>query len=105
MAQAKVEIIVQDQQVDKLRGKLVELQRGLKIQYDIDGRPIDIVIDKSLNLQKQLRLLTAELRKTKEGSLKILILMLLFHNLKKILKLHLVLLKSEYKRDSIFLLQ
>ena len=68
MAQANVEVKVQSQDLDKLRGKLVELQKGLKIQYDIDGKPIDVVIDKSLNLQKQVRLLTAELRKTKEGT-------------------------------------
>lgn len=68
MAQANVEVKVQSQDLDRLRGQLVELQKGLKIQYDIDGKPIDIVIDKSLNLQKQIRLLTAELRKTKEGT-------------------------------------
>lgn len=68
MAQANVEVKVQSQELDQLRGKLVELQKGLKIQYDIDGKPIDVVIDKSLNLQKQVRLLTAELRKTKEGT-------------------------------------
>lgn len=68
MAKAEVEVVVKGQQVDQLKGKLVELQKGLKIQYDISGKPIDIVIDKSINLQKQLRLLTQELRKTKEGT-------------------------------------
>ena len=68
MAQANVEVKVQSQDLERLKGQLVELQKGLKIQYDIDGKPIDVVIDKSLNLQKQVRLLTAELRKTKEGT-------------------------------------
>lgn len=68
MAQANVEVKVQSQDLDRLKGKLVELQKGLKIQYDINGKPIDIVIDKSLNLQKQIKLLTAELRRTKEGT-------------------------------------
>ena len=56
-----------DQTVQKL-GQLKDLGRGLKIQYDIDGRPIDVVLDKSLNLQKQVKILTAELRRTKEGT-------------------------------------
>ena len=56
-----------DQTVNKL-GQLRDLGRGLKIQYDIDGRPVDIVIDKTLNLQKQAKILTAELRRTKEGT-------------------------------------
>jgi hypothetical protein len=64
----QLEVEVNDQALDKFQGKLVELQKGLKIQYDIDGKPIDIVIDKSLNLQKQVKLLTAELRRTKEGT-------------------------------------
>lgn len=68
MAQANVEVKVQSQDLERLKGQLVELQKGLKIQYDIDGKPIDVVLDKSLNLQKQVRLLTAELRKTKEGT-------------------------------------
>jgi len=53
-----------DQTVQKL-GQLKDLGKGLKIQYDIDGRPIDVAIDKSLNLQKQVKVLTAELRKNK----------------------------------------
>jgi len=73
MANKKLQIEVEvnssqvDQAVEKT-GKLVDLGKGLKIQYDIDGKPLDVVIDKSLNLQKQVRLLTAELRKTKEGT-------------------------------------
>lgn len=69
--QVSVEIEVNSSQVDKTvqkLGQLKDLGRGLKIQYDIDGKPIDIAIDKSLNLQKQVRLLTAELRRTKEGT-------------------------------------
>ena len=69
--QVSVEIEVNSSQVDQTvqkLGQLKDLGKGLKIQYDIDGRPIDIAIDKSLNLQKQVRLLTAELRRTKEGT-------------------------------------
>jgi hypothetical protein len=73
MANKKLQIEVEvntsqvDQAVEKT-GKLVDLGKGLKIQYDIDGKPLDVVIDKSLNLQKQVRILTAELRRTKEGT-------------------------------------
>jgi len=69
--QVSVEIEVNSSQVDKTvqkLGQLKDLGRGLKIQYDIDGKPIDIAIDKSLNLQKQVKVLTAELRRTKEGT-------------------------------------
>jgi hypothetical protein len=67
----QIEIDVNTSQVDQAvekTGKLVDLGKGLKIQYDVDGKPLDVVIDKSINLQKQVRLLTAELRKTKEGT-------------------------------------
>lgn len=69
--QVSVEIEVNSSQVDQTvqkLGQLKDLGKGLKIQYDIDGKPIDAVLDKSLNLQKQIRVLTAELRKTKEGT-------------------------------------
>jgi hypothetical protein len=69
--QVTVEIEVNSSQVDKTvqkLGQLKDLGRGLKIQYDIDGKPIDVAIDKSLNLQKQVKILTAELRRTKEGT-------------------------------------
>jgi uncharacterized spore protein YtfJ len=56
-----------DQAVQKL-GQLKDLGRGLKIQYDIDNKPIDIVIDKSKNLQEQFKLVTRELKRTKEGT-------------------------------------
>lgn len=69
--QVTVEVEVNSSQVDQTvqkLGQLKDLGKGLKIQYDIDGKPIDAVLDKSLNLQKQVRVLTAELRKTKEGT-------------------------------------
>ena len=69
--QVTVEIEVDSSQVDKTvqkLGQLKDLGKGLKIQYDIDGRPIDVAIDKTFNLQKQVKILTAELRRTKEGT-------------------------------------
>jgi hypothetical protein len=66
-----IEAQVNTEQVDKAvakLGQLKDLGRGLKIQYDIDGKPLDVVIDKSKNLQQQVKILTAELRKTKEGT-------------------------------------
>jgi hypothetical protein len=56
-----------DKAVQKL-GQLKDLGRGLKIQYDIDGKPLDVIIDKSKNLQQQFKLVTAELKRTKEGT-------------------------------------
>jgi hypothetical protein len=56
-----------DKAVQKL-GQLKDLGRGLSIQYDVDGKPLDIVIDKSKNLQQQFKLVTAELKRTKEGT-------------------------------------
>jgi hypothetical protein len=69
--QVTVEIEVNSSQVDQTvqkLGQLKDLGKGLKIQYDIDGKPLDVVIDKSKNLQQQVKILTAELRKTKEGT-------------------------------------
>jgi hypothetical protein len=66
-----IETEVRTDQLDKATqklGQLKDLGRGLKIQYDIDGKPLDVVIDKSKNLQQQFRLVTAELRRTKEGT-------------------------------------
>ena len=66
-----IEAEVKTDQVDKAvqkLGQLKDLGRGLKIQYDIDGKPLDVVIDKSINLQKQFKLVTAELKRTKEGT-------------------------------------
>lgn len=69
--QVSVEIEVDSSQVDatvQKLGQLKDLGKGLKIQYDIDGKPIDVAIDKTFNLQKQVKVLTAELRRTKEGT-------------------------------------
>jgi hypothetical protein len=66
-----IEAEVKTDQLDKATqklGQLKDLGRGLKIQYDIDGKPLDVVIDKSKNLQQQFKLVTAELRRTKEGT-------------------------------------
>lgn len=73
MANKQISIVVDvdSSKVDATAAKLGQLKdfgKGLKIQYDIDGKPIDAVLDKSLNLQKQARILTAELRRTKEGT-------------------------------------
>ena len=56
-----------DKAVVKL-GELKQLSSKVSVQYDIDGKPLDIVIDKTLNLGQQVKVLTAELRRTKEGT-------------------------------------
>jgi hypothetical protein len=56
-----------DKAVSKL-GQLKDLGRGLKIQYDIDNKPLEVVIDKTKNLQEQFKLVTRELKRTKEGT-------------------------------------
>jgi hypothetical protein len=69
--QYNIKVGVDSSDVDKAvqkTGELKKLSEKISIQYDIDGKPIDVVIDKSLNLQKQVRELTAQLRKTKEGT-------------------------------------
>lgn len=66
-----IEAEVNTEQLDKATAKLGELKKlsnKISIQYDIDGKPLDVVIDKTLNLQQQVKVLTSELRKTKEGS-------------------------------------
>lgn len=63
----KVDSSQLDQTVQKV-GELKQLSSKIAIQYDIDGKPIDLVINKSLNLQQQVKALTAELRRTKEGT-------------------------------------
>ena len=73
MAKKRLEIDmgVNTQELDAAAAKVGELRKltnDISIQYDIDGKPIDVVINKSLNLQKQVRALTAELRRTKEGT-------------------------------------
>lgn len=57
--------------IDEAKQKLGELKKlssGVSIQYDINGKPLDAVIDKSLNLKKQVVELTKALRSVKEGS-------------------------------------
>jgi hypothetical protein len=66
-----VQTTVKTDQIDKAvqkLGQLKDLGRGLSIQYDVDGKPLDVVIDKSKNLQQQFKLVTAELKRTKEGT-------------------------------------
>ena len=67
-----VNINVNSSQVDAATKKLGELKKvdktQIQIQYDINGKPIDIVIDKTLNLKKQVVELTKALRNTKEGT-------------------------------------
>lgn len=43
-------------------------QKKIEIIYDIDGKAIDVAIQSTLNLQQQAKALTAELRRTKEGT-------------------------------------
>lgn len=42
--------------------------KKLEFILDVDGKPIDVAIDKTLNLKQQFRELTKELNKTKEGT-------------------------------------
>ena len=42
--------------------------KKIEIIYDINGKAIDVAVEKTLNLQQAAKALTAELRKTKEGS-------------------------------------
>ena len=44
------------------------VQKKIEIIYDIQGKPVDVAIDKTINLKQQIRLLTSELSKVKEGS-------------------------------------
>jgi hypothetical protein len=43
-------------------------QKKIEILFDINGKPIDVAIDKTLNLAQQVKELTKELRRTKEGT-------------------------------------
>ena len=43
-------------------------QKKIEIIYDIQGKAVDVAIDKTVNLKQQVRLLQAELSKTKEGT-------------------------------------
>ena len=49
-------------QVEQKVGRLQQLSKNIAIQYDVDGKPLDVVIDKSLNLRKQVGELTKALR-------------------------------------------
>ena len=42
--------------------------KKIAFELDIDGKPIDVVIDKTLNLKQQFRELTKEINKTQEGT-------------------------------------
>lgn len=42
--------------------------KKIQIEYDINGKAIDVAIDKTLNLSQKVKELTKELRKAKEGS-------------------------------------
>ena len=42
--------------------------KKIEIIYDIDGKAIDVALEKSLNLQQSVKALTSELRRTKEGT-------------------------------------
>lgn len=66
-----IETEVKTDGIDKAQAKLGELKKvsqNISIQYNIDGKPLDVVIDKSLNLRKQVGELTKALRSVKEGS-------------------------------------
>jgi hypothetical protein len=43
-------------------------QKRIEIIYDVNGKAIDVAVQSTLNLQQQVKALTAELRRTKEGS-------------------------------------
>lgn len=42
--------------------------KKITFELDVDGKPIDVVIDKTLNLKQQVRELTKELNRTQEGT-------------------------------------
>jgi hypothetical protein len=67
----ELKVKVDSSQLDQVQQKVGELKQFSKtiaIQYDINGKPLDVVIDKSLNLRKQVGELTKALRSVKEGS-------------------------------------
>ena len=73
MANKKIQfdVGVNTSELDKASSKVGELKKvtqNISIQYDINGKPLDIAIDKSLNLKKQVVELTKALRTVKEGS-------------------------------------
>ena len=44
------------------------MAKKIQFEFDIDGKPIDVIIDKTLNLKQQFRELTKEINKTQEGT-------------------------------------
>jgi hypothetical protein len=67
----EIKVKVDSSQLDQTQqkvGQLQQLSKNIAIQYDIDGKPLDVVIDKSLNLKRQVVELTKALRTVKEGS-------------------------------------
>ena len=67
----EIKVKVDSSQLDQTQqkvGQLQQLSKSIAIQYDIDGKPLDVVIDKSLNLKRQVVELTKALRTVKEGS-------------------------------------
>jgi hypothetical protein len=44
------------------------MAKKIQIEYDINGKPIDVIIDKTLNLKQAFRELTKEINKTQEGT-------------------------------------
>ena len=67
----ELKVKVDSSQLDQVQqkvGQLQQLSKNIAIQYDIDGKPLDVVIDKSLNLRKQVGELTKALRSVREGS-------------------------------------
>jgi hypothetical protein len=52
----------------KLNDFEIKYPKKLQIVYDIDGKAIDVAIDSTLNLKQQVRELTKEINKTKEGT-------------------------------------
>ena len=67
----EIKVKVDSSQLDQVGqkvGELKQLSKTIAIQYDIDNKPLDVVIDKSLNLKRQVVELTKALRTVKEGS-------------------------------------
>jgi hypothetical protein len=67
----ELKVKVDSSQLDQVQQKVGELKQFSKtiaIQYDINGKPLDVVLDKSLNLRRQVAELTKALRSVREGS-------------------------------------
>jgi hypothetical protein len=57
-----------EQKVEKLAGTTKQLSKDVKIKYDINGKPIEVLTTSTLNLRTQLRALQSEFRRTAEGT-------------------------------------